>query len=548
MSLLLAFLLVLCSVAANAAGLTGEKEADWPLLRLGSNGANAFSLQDLLNYRGYEAPIDGLFGYSTETEVEAFQRNNGLTADGLVGTNTWAALCPLLSEGNRHSGVTAFQRQLNKHGYNLALNGIYDSVMRTAVISFQNSYGLTPDGLVGPNTWREGLGNANEVIDPEYEFRGAWVASVSNIDWPSRTGLSSAAQQAELIEILDTLVDLRMNAMVLQIRPEGDAFYPSTIGEPWSRFLSGTQGVAPNPYYDPLEFAITEAHRRGIELHAWYNPYRAAVSLTSPMSSTHMCIQISKYCYVYGTNKWMDPGSAEVQNRTYEAIMDVVRRYDVDAIHFDDYFYSYPVEGEEFPDASTYLAYRNSGGTLSLDDWRRNNVNVLIERVYNGIHAIKSYVKFGISPFGIYRPGIPPGIVGFDQYGDLYADPKLWLEKGWVDYLAPQLYWRIDPPQQSYLTLNDWWVSINILNRHVYPGNYLSMLDGTNWPLNEYERQVSLTRWMGRGSLGNIFFSMQVFLNNKLGVNEYFKANIYKRAAKMPVMEWLPKKNYTAEF
>ena len=306
-------------------------------------------------------------------------------------------------------------------------------------------YGLTVDGIAGENTWREAIGNVNDVAEPEYEFRGAWVASVTNIDWPSSKGLSTSAQQAELIKILDTLVELRMNAIVLQVRPEGDAFYASNVGEPWSRYLSGTQGVAPNPYYDPLTFAVTEAHKRGIELHAWFNPYRAGMSNSPQLSSTHMAVVYKQYAYPYGTYLWMDPGAAAVQNRTYDCILDVVRRYDIDAVHFDDYFYPYPVSGQEFPDSATYQAYRNSGGGLSLDDWRRDNVNKLINRLYTGIHAAKPHVKFGISPFGIYRPGIPPGIVGFDQFGDLYADPKLWIERGWVDYLAPQLYWRVDP-------------------------------------------------------------------------------------------------------
>jgi uncharacterized lipoprotein YddW (UPF0748 family) len=365
------------------------------------------------------------------------------------------------------------------------------------------------------------------------------VATVANIDWPSQPDLPVEAQQAELLRILDRMQELNLNALVLQVRPAGDAFYASSI-EPWSYWLTARQGRAPQPYYDPLEFAITESHKRNIELHAWFNPYRAQNASLFPLAANHMAEQFPQYAYVYGKLLWMDPGAREVQDRTYETIMDVVRRYDVDGIHLDDYFYPYPESGVDFPDEATYNAYLRSGGTLSLGDWRRNNVNQMVERLHTGIQAEKPYVKFGISPFGIYRPGQPPGIDGLDQYAAIYADPKLWLQRGWVDYIAPQLYWPIDRQAQSYPVLLDWWVSNNPQNRHVYVGNYLSQLEGAGWPVEEFEDQVAITRQeAGRLSLGNIFFSMKMFMRNSQGVNDVFKSSIYSQPALPPAMAWL---------
>ncbi|NEQ74237.1 MAG: family 10 glycosylhydrolase [Okeania sp. SIO2C9] len=372
------------------------------------------------------------------------------------------------------------------------------------------------------------------------EFRGVWVASVANIDWPSQRGLSVAQQKSELLNILNRMQELNLNALVLQVRPNGDALYDSPI-EPWSGWLSGKQGTPPQPYYDPLEFAIAESHKRNIELHAWFNPYRAQLSPNDgSFAGNHMAVKYPQYAYRYGNNIWMDPGAKVIQDQTFNTIMDVVRRYDVDAIHFDDYFYPYPKRGQEFPDYQTYNAYKASGGTLSLSNWRRQNVNNMVQRLYQGIHAEKPYVKFGISPFGIYRPGNPPGIVGLDQYESLYADVKLWMEQGWVDYLAPQLYWRIDPPQQSYPVLLNWWLQQNPQRRHIYAGNYLSQLQGAGWSVSEFERQVAISRQRASQlSLGNIFFSMKMFRDNFAGVNNVFKSSVYPTPALPPAMPWL---------
>ena len=289
-------------------------------------------------------------------------------------------------------------------------------------------------------------------MGPNTEFRSTWVSTVFNIDWPSRSGLPTGDQRRELREYFDLMTDLNMNVMVLQVRPAGDAFYDSSL-EPWSQWLTGTQGVPPFPYWDPLEWAIEEAGRRNIEVHAWLNPYRASVRPDwSGLHPDHMAYRFREYAYPYGRNLWMDPGAQVVQDHIYNVVMDITRRYDVDGIHIDDYFYPYPSGSTPFPDDATYAAYLIGGGTMSLADWRRDNVNRMIRRIHDGIKSVKRHVKFGISPFGIYRPGQPGGmpnpIRGLDQYSRIYADPKLWLQNGWLDYLAPQLYWAIAPPAQ----------------------------------------------------------------------------------------------------
>ncbi|KAI8517405.1 hypothetical protein Bbelb_059860 [Branchiostoma belcheri] len=369
--------------------------------------------------------------------------------------------------------------------------------------------------------------NADAKVDPRSrEFRGVWAATVENIDWPSDMSLTTQQQKDELIAILDRMVEVNLNALVFQIRPTGDAFYDSQL-EPWSYYLTGRQGAAPSPYYDPLQFATTECHKRGIQIHAWLNPYRARhKSANYTLAVTNMARRFPQYACVYDGYIWMDPAQRP--------------RYDVDGIHFDDYFYPYPAGGVDFPDNATFQDYQSTGGTMSKPDWRRDNVNKLVKRLYEGIHAEKPYVTFGIAPFGIWKPGNPEGIQGFSQYDSLYADPKLWLEQGWVDYLAPQLYWMIDPPQQSYPALLDWWLDQNPLQRHVYTGNYLSRIFTSSWPVSELVNQVKISRDRAdRLSLGNIMFSMKPFRDNISGVVDIFKSDVYSRPAIPPVMTWL---------
>jgi len=376
-------------------------------------------------------------------------------------------------------------------------------------------------------------------VNHRREFRGAWVATVWNSDWPSKAGLTVAQQQAELVNIITQLQELNFNALILQVRPEGDALYASQL-EPWSSWISGTQGKAPEPFYDPLEFAIAECHKRNIELHAWFNPYRAKTSLKgSPNVLPHLAVTNREVVYQWGNQLWMDPGAKIVQDRAYNVIIDVVRRYDLDGIHLDDYFYPYPIPGESFPDSKTYAAYKENGGTLSLGDWRRENVNQMVLRLSEGIKATKPNVKFGISPFGIYRPGQPAGITGLDAYNVLYADSRKWLEQGWVDYLAPQLYWRTDQPQQSYPVLLKWWTEANTKKRHIYAGNNIGQLDGKAWKDEEIEKQVKITRNLAQElSLGNIFFSMSSINENRQGIADKFQNSLYLRPALVPTLSW----------
>jgi uncharacterized lipoprotein YddW (UPF0748 family) len=288
------------------------------------------------------------------------------------------------------------------------------------------------------------------------EFRAAWIASVANINWPSKPGLSKADQQKEAIALLDLLQSLNFNAAILQIRPQADALYKSDI-EPWSYFLTGKQGEAPNPYYDPLEFWVEAAHNRGMELHVWLNPYRAH-HLTGGTESAKSIVNEKPEMVVKlkDGQYWMDPSLKAVQDQSAAVVKDIVKRYDIDGVHFDDYFYPYDSYngGADFPDTLSWNAYLQKGGKLSRGDWRRESVNTFIKRVYKEIKAEKKYVKFGLSPFGIWRPGYPESIEGMDQYDKLYADAKLWLNKGWIDYFTPQLYWKINPIPQSFPLFN----------------------------------------------------------------------------------------------
>jgi uncharacterized lipoprotein YddW (UPF0748 family) len=373
-----------------------------------------------------------------------------------------------------------------------------------------------------------------ELVDVAHqrELRGVWVATVSNINFPKSQSQTADQQQAALRDLLDVLVDSHCNSIFFQVRPESDAVYKSDL-EPWSRFLTGTQGK--DPGYDPLTTLVNEAHARGIEVHAWFNPYRAKSSKSSTAATNHVSNTLSQYAYVYDTALWMDPGATQVQDHVTAVISDVVDRYDVDGIHFDDYFYPYPT-ATEFPDSMTYANYVNNGGPLMLGDWRRNNVNTLVERVSAEINARKPWVRFGISPFGIYRPGMPPGISGLDQYASLYSDPVKWKAEGWVDYLAPQLYWPSTQAAQAYEPLIDWWSKLADTGRYTFAGNYLSKLDSAAaWSIQEFQTQVALSRARADyGSLGNIFFHIAPLEKNQSGIRDIFRDDLYVIPALSP--------------
>lgn len=389
---------------------------------------------------------------------------------------------------------------------------------------------------------------------PPREFRGVWVASVANIDWPSRPGLSSQEQMAEATALLDCALGLHLNAVVLQVRPAADALYASEL-EPWSEYLSGTQGQAPEPLYDPLAFWVAEAHRRGIELHAWFNPFRARhPSAKSPLSEGHLAHRHPDAVRSYGDLLWLDPGNAHALQHSLAVIADVARRYDVDGVHIDDYFYPYPVEvpgnatsantGKqwlEFPDQASWQAYLASGGKLGRNDWRRHNVNRFVEQLYRTVRAIKPWVKIGISPFGLGRPEHrPAGISGFSQYHQIYADVEHWLEQGWLDYLAPQLYWPINQPAQAFGVLHDYWLKHNPRGRHVWPGLFTSQVGAPqkSWPADEIVAQVGLARSQAIDR-GHIHFSMVALAQNRQGIATRLAAATYAEPALVPATPWL---------
>ena len=388
------------------------------------------------------------------------------------------------------------------------------------------------------------------------EFRAAWVATVANIDWPSRRGLSTAAQQAEVHALLDRAASLRLNAIILQVRPCADAIYPSEL-EPWSEYLSGVQGQAPVPFYDPLAFWISEAHARGMELHAWFNPFRARQGDSrSAAAALHVSQSRPQWVRSYGNQLWMDPGEPAAAAHSVAVMLDVLARYDVDGIHMDDYFYPYPVaQGDDpksevdFPDQSTWQRYLDSGGGLARDDWRRSNVDALVQNLNTRIHQIKPWVRFGVSPFGIGRPELrPAGIQGFSQYHKLYADVERWLQAGWLDYLVPQLYWPIDQKEQAFVPLLDYWHRQNTQGRHVWAGLFTSRVlaaaassaaaQKASWLPQEIARQINAVRTHAPGS-GHVHFSMVALLQNRQGLADLLQAGTYTAAALVPASPWL---------
>lgn len=378
------------------------------------------------------------------------------------------------------------------------------------------------------------------------EFRGVWVATVSNIDWPSQPGLPVEQQKAELLAILDRAAELNLNAVVLQVRPAADALYPSEL-EPWSEYLTGQMGQAPEPFYDPLAFAVQEAHRRGLELHAWFNPYRVRhPSAESEISADHLSRTHPDLVREYGTHLWMDPGEQGVQDHSIRVILDVVRRYAIDGVHLDDYFYPYQQQDSlgnliEFPDEPSWNRYVQSGGTLSRDDWRRHNVDIFVQRLYEAIKDEKPWVKFGISPFGIWRPGYPEQIEGYDAYARLYADARKWIRSGWVDYFTPQLYWPIAQTPQSYPVLLRWWVEQNAEGRNLWPGNFTGRVAFGNapfWDPSEVIGQINVTRGQP-GATGNVHFSMRVFMQNPDSLVEKLTTEVYAIPALVPPSPWL---------
>lgn len=389
----------------------------------------------------------------------------------------------------------------------------------------------------------EPLTSAMKPPEIPREFRGVWIATVANIDWPSKPGLPVEQQKSELVAILDKCREMNLNAVVFQVRPQCDALYDSDI-EPWSYYLTGKMGKAPEPVYDPLKFAVGEAHKRGLELHAWFNPYRANhPSNKSALPHNHVSKTNPGIVRQYGRYLWLDPTSDATKDYTMSVILEVVNKYDVDGVHIDDYFYPYQIRDDEgkivdFPDQENWKKYRKRGGRLGRSDWRRMHVDKFVERFYREVKQAKPWVKVGISPFGIWRPGHPAGIKGLDQYEALFADARKWLRSGWVDYFTPQLYWPIDSEGQPYDHLLRWWLNENVMNRHIWPGNFTSRV-GDQWESSEILNQVRVTRELGAG--GNVHFSMAAFLENRGNLPEKLKNNFYSSQVLVPASPWLQK-------
>ncbi|MFZ4263181.1 glycoside hydrolase family 10 protein [Sphingobacterium sp. HJSM2_6] len=371
------------------------------------------------------------------------------------------------------------------------------------------------------------------------EFRAAWIATVANINWPSKNNLSTEQQKQEAINLLDLLKENNFNAVIFQVRPSADALYNSSL-EPWSYFLTGSIGKSPSPYYDPLEFWVAEAHKRGLELHVWLNPYRAHHSNGGVVTSESMVKKAADHVVRLRNGMyWFDPANQATQDHASAVVRDIVKRYDIDGVHFDDYFYPYASYngGADFPDDATWTAYKRTGGSLSRPDWRRDHVNKFIKRIYQEIKAEKPFVKFGLSPFGIWKPGFPAGVVGSSQYDELYADAKLWLNEGWIDYFTPQLYWPIDPPKQSFSALLKWWQSENKHQRHLWPGLNTVEVRAPN-RTEEIKRQIEVTREITPKSVGAVHWSIAGLTKNPTLLKE-LREGLYRENALVPASPWL---------
>ncbi|MFK7883259.1 MAG: glycoside hydrolase family 10 protein [Phycisphaerales bacterium] len=379
---------------------------------------------------------------------------------------------------------------------------------------------------------------------PPREFRGVWVATVDNIDWPSQPGLSTLVQKQEIDRILDECLRLELNAIFLQVRPTCDALYKSD-NEPWSAFLTGSQGTAPNPQYDPLEYWVRGAHNRGIDIHAWVNPFRARhPKSVGPDSPSHVVNRHPDITRDYRGHLWLDPGAPKSRELAMGVIADLLNRYDIDGIHMDDYFYPYPDKDKPFPDDATFADYKQNGGTLLRDDWRRDNINQFVREVNELVHRANPGRLFTISPFGIWRPGHPKQVVGFDAYAGLYADAKHWMQQGWCDAMIPQLYWKIESKGQPFEPLLDWWTEQNTRDRHLWAGIYLTRIKPDNetgsssWDSRDIIDQIELVQRKSREP-GFALFSMVGMLENRRGIADQLAAGPMSGPALVPESPWL---------
>nr|WP_156793144.1 family 10 glycosylhydrolase [Fictibacillus macauensis] len=393
--------------------------------------------------------------------------------------------------------------------------------------------------------------------EAQRELRASWIATVQNIDWPSKPGLPIDAQKKEFTLLLDQQKNIGMNAIVMQIKPVADAFYPSKYGL-WSQYLTGVQGQ--HPGYDPLAFMVKEAHKRNMEFHAWFNPYRVTMPLGKKaeksdvysLPSNHPARQHPDWVVPYGQQLYFNPGLPSVQKFVTAGIMEVVKHYDIDAVHLDDYFYPYKIEGVAFPDEDTYAKYGKKQFS-TIGDWRRNNVNELVKNIHTSIHSVKKHVKFGISPFGVWRnkakdPTGSDTAAGVTNYDDLYADTRTWINNGYLDYITPQLYWNIGLPVADYSKLVDWW-SKEVKNKkvHLYIGQadykINTVSNGVNnwFDPNELPNQILLNRTY-KEIKGSMHFSATNVRDNPLGIADRLQHDLYRAPAIIPSMSWLSMK------
>lgn len=379
------------------------------------------------------------------------------------------------------------------------------------------------------------------------EFRAVWVATVANIDWPSRPGLSSADQQAEVIQILDRHKENGMNAIILQVRPVADALYDSSL-EPWSAYLTGEQGKAPVPFYDPLKYWVDHAHARGMELHAWFNPYRVKQSVDQALDSTHIAVTHPEWTVDYGNKTYFNPAIPAVREFVTEVVTDVVRRYDIDAVHFDDYFYPYQVADVSFPDDSAFAACGGPYYPDHIEAWRRHNVDTIIQMLSEAIKEEKPWVKFGISPFGVWRnraedPAGSETLAGTTNYDNLYADVIMWQQQGWIDYLMPQIYWRDDHPAADFSTLAYWWNDA-ASGRHLYVGLAPYRIQRRSehrlWRTERrFLKQMDVLRSLDEINGFGMFSSSHFFRKDLARLNRLLQRRYTEYPAIVPAMPWI---------
>ncbi|MBG0859203.1 MAG: family 10 glycosylhydrolase [Bacteroidales bacterium] len=376
---------------------------------------------------------------------------------------------------------------------------------------------------------------------PKHELRAIWIATVNNIDWPSSPGLTSDEQRNEIISLLDLAKKNNLNTVVFQIRPAADAFYESSL-EPWSQWLTGKQGQAPEPWYDPLEFVISECRKRGLDIHAWLNPYRAVKDTADTVAENHITKVHPGWFLTYGTTRYFDPGLQETRNHVASVASDIVRRYDIDAIHMDDYFYPYRIANVSFPDDSSFFKHPRGFSQEQKEEWRRDNVNLIIKQLSDSIKAIKPWVEFGISPFGVWRNIEKDSLgsatrAGVTNYDDLYADILLWQKEGWIDYVTPQLYWHIGFNLADYSVLSEWW-SHNTYGCRLYigqaPYRIGRKVTAKEWRTSrEIVKQVLLNRTYPNID-GTMFFSARVLRSNPLRLWERLSGGVFRYPALPP--------------